>query len=357
MSETVAEDGLRHMDTLTTEPDLGLECSLMLEAIKNSQESVEKLADDMSGWIQKRILFPDPGFHHLGTTIENYCNTVWVLLNQRKVQFTKCELYETDLPGKIGELERIHEIMQKRTLDMPEEEASVKKSKLESWFNEKRDALNDQVNMLQSETLSLDKEIDSVLLKCVSHIRAGDDHQSQAPDDELMMEVEKFFGASTTPSAADPQKLVTAPTLLLGEQSVEERLLPDNQEGDSQVMQSHEASMDVSQLEQPKDGAMDGKQPSVKRLIVPPGCDIPIKQTMVDIFKKSRETPHAEQVQASGNTGAEQIQDPSGTMQAPSCEETACKYIEQLPDGATKRALQSLAEASLAKVGNTVQYD
>ncbi len=359
-------NGLRHMDTLTTEPDPALGCSLQLEAIKTSQESVEKIADELSSWIQKRLLFPDPGFHHLGTTIENLCNNVWILLNQKKVSEAKYELYMTDLPGKIKELERILEIMLQRTHDMPQEEASLKKSKLESWFNENNNSLNDEVKVLQSDTLALDKEIDMVLFKMVSHIRAGDEH-SQDPDDALMTEVEKILGP--TDHDVPPPELLTAKTLILGEQSLESgdggKLLPDNQEGDSQVMQHLDDSMGVPN--QPSEAGLNSneKTPLVTRLIVPPGCDVPIKQTMVDIFSKSRqgppETQDVSERNASGMTGADGEQldstNGTGTMQAPSCEETACKYIEQLPDGATKRALQSLAEASLAKVGNTVLWD
>lgn len=46
-----------------------------------------------------------------------------------------------------------------------------------------------------------------------------------------------------------------------------------------------------------------------------------------------------------------------GTLTAPSCEETAAKYIAQLEDGATKQALLSLCEASLSKVGWRTIYD
>ena len=44
--------------------------------------------------------------------------------------------------------------------------------------------------------------------------------------------------------------------------------------------------------------SVTGGAPSIRRLIVPPGHDVPIKQTMVDIFAKQRE-PQNE----SGNDG------------------------------------------------------
>lgn len=142
--------------------------------------------------------------------------------------------------------------------------------------------------------------------------------------------------------------------------------------------------------------------PSIRRLIVPPGHDVPIKQTMVDIFAKTREPPkdaghglggvaadRSEQpmiatqhgnggsgvVAATGGEqpiapqdGADQLAEGSkptvpipekheptaaedGTLSTPTCEEQALKLIEKLEDGPTKQALMSLCEASLVKVG------
>ena len=164
-------------------------------------------------------------------------------------------------------------------------------------------------------------------------------------------------------------------------------ILPDNQMGDPTIFPpavDDTLPMDTSME------SVTGGAPSIRRLIVPPGHDVPIKQTMVDIFAKQREPQNESGNDGDGGLGevaahgSEQPKIPSqhgddglggvaagggeqpavptpkqnetaavddGTLRTPTCEEQALKLIDKLEDGPTKQALMSLCEASLVKVG------
>ncbi len=398
---------------MTTIPDPGLECDLLKKLINTSDQSTEDLIQSVYDWLGKRLQYPDPGFGHLGPVIENFCNHLHLSQDQHQALQTKLDLSMKMLPGNIQEVERIYKIMLSRHADSNDPDRAQKEAKLVEWKDSRINGLKSACEDAQHEVNTLTTDIRDTIKEMIEHVRSHSDDTVQIEDDEnvdpaLLAEVENMFRDTPT----DWDKLARLPTLQLGETVPEPsmelgeaavgtgggqdipmpEILPDNQEGDPSLFPRDDT--------QPVDSGAPPAEPStIKRLIVPPGCEVPIKQSMVDIFAKTRVTPNdttgiaggggldesgvaaggseqpaisdqdAGKENKSGDDGQKGRDTPEpkpaeplpkedlpttavdGTMATSTCEEQALKLIAKLDDGPTKQALMSLCEASLVKVG------
>lgn len=409
---------------MTTVADPELECDLLKKLIKTSDKSMGDLVQAVYDWVGKRLMCPDPGFGHLGSVLEKFCNQLHLAYDQQQALQTKVDITLKMLPDQIQEVERIYNIMRDRHADRTDATTLEKISKLVEWKDARINALTSTSHQVQNELNSLTSSTKSTIMKMIEHIRSGgddvvvvEDSQCEALDPTLLAEVENMF----KDPLPDPSDILRQPTLMLGEPSPETskepsmeiesgvtgggkdggtpmQILPDNQLGDPTLFPpavDDTLPMDTSSEK------VTGGAPAIRRLIVPPGHDVPIKQTMVDIFAKTREPPKESGTDGDGGLGevaahgSEQPNIPSqhgdgglggvaadggeqpptaahaecptpavptpkqnepaaaddGTLRAPTCEEQAMKLIDKLEDGPTKQALMSLCEASLVKVG------
>ena len=278
------------------------------------------------------------------------------------------DLCMKQLPGKLAELDRTYDVLISK-IGIDDASRGTKLQKLDDWKAGKMVQFQHDLQVAEQQLGNIEIEIAKHVDMMIDNVKTGHDKD---------------------PVFCDISSLLDEAAFILDEQPMDgtnlPQILPDNQLGDETICS-------------PQDGP-DQEEPLqskavVKRLIVPPGCDVPIKQHMVDIFHKTRqpvmnvpevvpvtpaETPVVGPSVGNGSTEAsvaDAIDAPSvengstekptvenavetpmvdngsndGTLTAPSCEETAAKYIAQLEDGATKQALLSLCEASLSKVG------
>ncbi len=398
---------------MTTIADPGLECDLLLKLIKTSDQSTGDLIQSVYDWVGKRLMCPDPGFGNLGPVLEKFCNRLHLAHDEQQVVQTKVDISLKMLPAQIQEVERIYNIMRDRHGHVATDDTTIEKiTKLVEWKDARINALKSSSQELQNDLNCLMSSTKSTIMEMIEYVRSGGDAVVVVEDSQvvessldpvLLAEVEKMFG--DTPAA--PTDVLRLPTLVLGEDPEPSKglgevaagagggedvptpmeLLPDNQMGDPTIFPP--VPMDT-----PESSETVVEPPSIKRLIVPPGHDVPIKQTMVDIFTKTRETPQdtgrgsdggldqsgvtadgsepkiatqdADRQKESGDDG-KHAEDPKpaeptpeqsllsaakdGTLVTSTCEEQALNLIAKLEDGPTKQALMSLCEASLVKVG------
>ena len=399
---------------MTTIADPELECDLLKKLIKTSDKSTGDLVQAVYDWVGKRLMCPDPGFGHLGPVLEKFCNQLHLAYDEQQALQTKVDITLKMLPDQIQEVERIYNIMRERHADRTDATTLEKNSKLVEWKDARINALKSTCHQVQNELNSLTSSTKSTIMEMIDHVRSGgddvvvvDDSQCEVLDPALLAEVENMF----KDPLPDPSAILRQPTLMLGEPSVETskelsmeiesevagggndgeaptmEILPDNQMGDPTLFPP--AVDDTLPMDTSMENVTGGAS-SIRRLIVPPGHDVPIKQTMVDIFAKQREPQNESGNDGDGGLGevaahgSEQPKIPSqhgddglggvaagggeqpavptpkqnetaavddGTLRTPTCEEQALKLIDKLEDGPTKQALMSLCEASLVKVG------
>ena len=359
---------------MTTQPDAGLECDLLQKVIRDSTQPTDQLHQQVLEWLGKRLSFPDPGFGHLGPFLEARCNAIHMLLNQQSTTSNMKDLCMKQLPGKLAELDRTYDVLISK-IGIDDASRGTKIQKLDEWKAGK-------MVQFQHDLQVAEKQLGNIEIEIARHV-------------DMMIDNVKT-GHDKDPVFCDISSLLEEAAFILDEQPMDgtnlPQILPENQLGDETVCSPQNGPDQEEPLQ---------SKAVVKRLIVPPGCDVPIKQHMVDIFHKTRqpvmnvpevvpvtpaETPVVGSSVGNGSTEAsvaDAIDAPSvengstekpavendvetpmvdngsndGTLTAPSCEETAAKYIAQLEDGATKQALLSLCEASLSKVGWRTIYD
>ena len=375
---------------MTTEPDVTLECNLFKQLIIAGGLLEPDLEQKVLEWIELRLNCPDPGFHMLGPKLEAMCQDVQLYRDEYTLLLTQYEVALKQQPAKIVELEQVWSSILKKQSDgkMTPEMFEEKKKKLDEWLQVKVNTIKSDTQMLRDKLPEREAALLTKVQALIAQVRKPEDEvdDTTGPADELVTELTSLLEKMDTTVVSD--SILTKRTLELGESATPEKneeqptigptieqLLPDNQLGDPSI-----ASPAVS----PEPVASAPEQPERKKvLIVPPGCEVPIKQAMVDIFAKSRDGPpeppkdesmgppkhvpsrglptepyKIEDVVPAAQPTPESTEEvqvtqqgSTGELRAPSCEETATKYIQQLEDGPTKQALMSLCEASLAKVG------
>jgi len=354
---------------MTTQPDAGLECDLLQKLIRNSTQPTDQLHQQVLEWLGKRLAFPDPGFGHLGPFLEARCNAIHMLLNQQSTTLNMKDLCMKQFPGKLAELDQTYDVLISK-IGKDDASRDTKIQKLDEWKAGKVAQFQHDLQVVENQLGNIEIEIARHVDMMIDNVKTGHDK------DPVFCDISKLLDEAAFILDDTPMDGSNLPPIL-----------PDNQLGDETICS-------------PQDGH-DQEEPLqskavVKRLIVPPGCDVPIKQHMVDIFHKTRqpvmnasdvvpvtpaetsvvgssvengstekpvvekavETPSVENGPTEKPVVENVVETPSvengsndGTLTAPSCEETAANYIAQLEDGPTKQALLSLCEASLSKVG------
>ena len=123
---------MRRIDTMTTEPDIGLECSLFKQMIiaGNSSESV--LEQRVLEWVETRLNFSDPGFHLLGPKLDAICDEIVLRRDEYNLVRTQYEHALKLQPGKIVEVEQVHaSILKNQSGENLEEK---KKNLMNGWL-------------------------------------------------------------------------------------------------------------------------------------------------------------------------------------------------------------------------------
>ena len=395
---------------MTTEPDPGLECKMLKNTIMTRTDLDDAdLQQVVLDWITVRVEHNTTGFHLLGPDMENVCLDIQVKRDASVLLRSKHEFSQILTDREVAEAHRTHLFVTKKIEDenLTPEVQQEKQTKVDNWLKNKVDSLKAQPLKCQEQFASSEIDLRLSLQKLVDMIKA--EGNESAPKTNLLEDDASFMDELThllngpdvpmVESQDSIDSILKKRTLVLGECGTPEHppvdatmgvstesppnpdgsiaptvvdpssspkvdlppVLPENQLGDSAIFPPHSPSPLASEAEEKN---VEGKR---RVVIVPPGHDVPIKQTMVNIFApRSKETvaqkPQDVPTQdESKETGSEQSQAPGDVMhlgekntegiRAASSEENAIKYISQLEDGPTKQALMSLCEASLNKVG------
>ena len=392
---------------MTTEPDPGLECKLLKNTILTRTDLDDAdLQQVVLDWITVRLEHSTTGFHLLGPDMENLCLDIQIKRDASVLLRSKHEFSQILSDREVAEAQRTHLFVTKKIEDenLTPEVKQEKQTKVDNWLKTKVDSLKAEPSKCQEQfasseidlRLSLQKLVDMIkaegnesapktnldedagFMDELTHLLNGSDVpmvETQDSMDSILKKRTLILGECGTPehppvdatmgvsteSSPNPDGLI-APTLVDPSSSQKVDLppvLPENQLGDSAIFPPHSPSPLASEAEEKN--VDEGRR---RVLIVPPGHDVPIKQTMVNIFAPgSKETvaqkPQDVPTQEPKEPGSETSQAPGDVMhigdtegmRAASSEENAIKYISQLDDGPTKQALMSLCEASLNKVG------
>ena len=381
---------------MTTEPDAELECSLLKKTIKTrtdlDEDGLQQLVLD---WIIARLEHEKTGFHFLGPGNESLCLEIQIQRDTNVMLRSKHEFAQILADKEIAEVQRTHFFVQKRIDDenLTPEVRQEKLTKVDKWLQNKIEGYKLETVRCWDDVQASGWELRQSLEKLIKAIRAEENepvpktHLIDDPD--FQKELNDLLNNQEVVEEPRDDSILTKRTLILGEETATpdelmEQLpessqnisgldgvgdlppiLPDNQLGDSSIVSPSPATPVASAAVEEK------SDPKNKRvLIVPPGHDVPIKQTKVNIFATAKgplpdvpTVPESEE----GNPVSEVKQDvptPAESkegdglnktdegMRAASSEENAIKYIQQLDDGPTKQALMSLCEASLNKVGS-----
>ena len=378
------------MDTMTTEPDLELECALLKKAVMTrtdlDEDGLQQLVLD---WIIARLEHDKTGFHFLGPAMESLCLEIQIQRDTNVMLRSKHEFAQILSDKEIGEVQRTHSFVQKRIDDenLTPEVRQEKLTKVDQWLKNKIEGYKLVPVRCWDDVQASGWELRQSLQKLIQAIR--DDEKGPVPepklfdDPDFQQELNELLKVQDV-VMEEPQidTLLTKRTLILGEETAtpDEKMeqcpessqdntgldapanttvvptevvpqtthlppiLPDNQLGDSTIVSptpSDSIPLASGEVEERSD------QKNKRVLIVPPGHDVPIKQKMVDIFAVAAKGPSPVPEVNESKEGDESKEG----MRAPSSEENAIKYISQLDDGPTKQALMSLCEASLNKVG------
>lgn len=366
---------MRRSDTMTTEPDIWLECSLFKQMIIAGNLSESVLEQRVLEWVETRLNFSDPGFHLLGPKLDAICDEIVLRRDEYNLVRTQYERALKLQPGKIVEVEQVHASILK---NQSGENLEEKKIKLDEWLAGKVDTIKTETKMLRNKHIESEGPLMNKVRELMHQVRKPEGvHDTDLPSteqqaDDMVDEVTKLLESMNTAVTAQ-DSILTKRTLELGESGTPEReeshkdaamigptiehMLPENQLGDPTIFPPAASPDSVASAPEPE---------RKKVLIVPPNCDVPIKQTMVNIFAKTnhgQSEPPDESMVSPENTipppegpnNTEKVQvtqeGSGGEMRVASCEETAVQYIQKLEDGPTKQALMSLCEASLTKVG------
>ena len=370
---------------MTTVPDMGLECDLLKKAIRE-YENMHELKIFIAEWLEKRIELKDPGFSQMGDCGEKLLNDLHVLFFEQDAATTKMDYALRELPTKTHETEKVYDTMLNKLNSSTANpvEVALKKTALEEWCADKIGSLKHSAQVLRDQVGDIKKKVHSALDALIKHVRLEEDMAQPQGDGIMMNEVENLL--DTVHLDESEKEFLRAPTLVLGEyipsppcQAPDEAqaevpvetppmMLPDNQLGDESLFPS---TGNDTAVESPKESVTPKPKQVVKRLIVPDGHDKPIKQTKVNIFAPSvaKQPAPGEDVkptevgvggdgdkttEGEGGIGSKMEDvdpDADNTLRSPTCEEQAMKHIEKLEEGPTKKALLSLCEAAVAKVG------
>ena len=307
-------------------------------------------------WIVGRLELDDPGFHILPKPLEQGCLEVQVLKGREKMLISERDLSVPQYERKIADAESSFKILTGK-LEKSLQDGSMtqclfdqKLEALEAWKSTTIEKFKSAINELNQDISDIQVTIASSIDKIIC---AADEMMSQdsnavdvAGDAHMMNEMEEILAKMSVSEKhnpeEDPDSILRAPTLMLGE-TVPEAETPQESQPPVQMVEDSPPAPVPPQILPDRQPESWEQTPNVV------SSGTPEQEDHKGGEAKEIVDPPKETTLTSGDSDAQEGTK-QGLMAPPSCEETALKHIKDMEDGPTKRALLSLCEASLSKV-------
>ena len=325
--------GLRRVDTMTTEPDPGLECKLLKNTILTRTDLDDAdLQQVVLDWITVRLEHSTTGFHLLGPDMENLCLDIQIKRDASVLLRSKHEFSQILSDREVAEAQRTHLFVTKKIEDETWPLKLSKKNKPRLITGWKPRWIVWRLNLRSVRNNLRHLKLTSVF-PCRNWLTWSRLRGMNLPQKPTWMRMlaswmnsltcwmvrmyqcwnPRFYGFYSEETHFDSWRMwdpwtstcwcnhgcvyrkftkswwIDCPTLVDPSSSQKVDLppvLPENQLGDSAIFPPHSPSPLASEAEEKN--VDEGRR---RVLIVPPGHDVPIKQTMVNIFAPgSKET-------------------------------------------------------------------